>query len=318
MSSRTALPRDLQREIEEKLSFEGGRELTVQAAHTAGGSSFHRSWTLHLSNGSQAFLKSNSAAPQGMFQREAEGLRALAAARDADPRNGPQGLRAELLLPQVRLVGSAEHPFLLLERIATGPRPPGFSLRFGRALARLHRASTLECFGAESYGFDHDNFLGTTPQPNPWTDDWVEFWRIHRLGFQLDLARRQGLTNGELERLGDRLLDRLDELIGEPPEPPTLIHGDLWGGNYLVSSDGLPVLIDPAAYYGRREAELAMTRLFGGFDADFERGYHQAWPLEPGSEERIQIYQLYHLLNHLNLFGGGYRDSCLRLLRRFA
>ncbi|MDY7094464.1 MAG: fructosamine kinase family protein [Acidobacteriota bacterium] len=316
MTPGTALPRDLQQEIETQLSADGG-EISIRNAQVAGGSSFHRSWTLHLSNGREAFLKSNSAAPQGMFQREAEGLRALAAARDAQA-----GLEAELMLPKVLAVGEAGHPFLLLERIATGPRPAGFSARFGRALARLHKASTRDPHAAQGYGFEHDNFLGTTPQPNPWTEDWVDFWRRHRLGFQLDLARRQGLSTGELNRLGDRVLDRLGELIGEPMgetgEPPTLIHGDLWGGNYLVSADGLPVLIDPAAYYGRREAELAMTRLFGGFDADFESGYQEVWPLEPGAEERLQLYQLYHLLNHLNLFGGGYLDSCLRLLRRFA
>ena len=167
------------------------------------------------------------------------------------------------------------------------------------------------------FGFEEDNYIGATPQPNAWTDDWVTFFAEQRLGFQLRLAADNGF-GGELARLGERLLSRLGELIDEPAEPACLLHGDLWGGNYLCDAEGQPVLIDPAAYYGRREAELAMTTLFGGFDSAFYGAYEEAWPLAPGSAERLEIYKLYHLLNHLNLFGGGYLGGCLGVLRRFA
>ena len=131
------------------------------------------------------------------------------------------------------------------------------------------------------------------------------------------LARRNGVGDAAMQRAGARLMERLEELIGEPNEPACLLHGDLWGGNYMTDTRGEPVLIDPAAYCGRREADLAMTRLFGGFDARFYRAYEEVWPLGDGAEERLEIYKLYHLLNHLNLFGGGYHGSCMAILRRF-
>ncbi len=154
------------------------------------------------------------------------------------------------------------------------------------------------------------------PQPNPWTRSWLEFFRRHRLGHQLELARRQGRADGELDRLGERLLDRLDQWLDVPGEPPCLLHGDLWSGNFMVGPQGEPVLIDPACYYGHREAELAMTQLFGGFAPEFYAAYEEAWPLPPESAPRVAIYKLYHLLNHLNLFGGSYRGQCVGVLRR--
>ncbi len=218
-------------------------------------------------------------------------------------------------MPRVIAVGDEKEgpPFLVLEAIDTGRRGEGFFETFGRRFAELHRKAT-----GERFGFERDNYIGSTPQPNRWSDDWCEFWRRQRLGFQLDLARRRGLSDRTLDRLGDALLERLDELIGEPAEPPTLLHGDLWGGNgnYMVDEEGAPVLIDPAAYFGRREADLAMTRLFGGFDARFYAAYEEVWPLSPGAETRLDVYKLYHLLNHLNLFGGGYRSSSIDVLRR--
>ncbi len=132
------------------------------------------------------------------------------------------------------------------------------------------------------------------------------------------LARERGLSDDELDRLGDRLLERLDDWIDLREEPACLLHGDLWSGNYMADDAGDPVLIDPAAYYGHREADLAMTELFGGFDHTFYEAYEEEWPLPPGSPERREIYKLYHLLNHLNLFGRGYRARCIGILQRFA
>ncbi len=145
----------------------------------------------------------------------------------------------------------------------------------------------------------------------------MDFWRSHRLGFQLRLAREHGVSDDELDRLGDRLMDRLDAWIDLSDEPACLLHGDLWGGNYLSDENGDPVLIDPAVYYGHREADLAMTRIFGGFEPAFYRAYEDEWPLPPGSEDRLPLYELYHLLNHLNLFGRSYRGRCVGILRRY-
>lgn len=267
-----------------------------------GGGCIHQTALLELADGRRLFLKSNRSAPADMFAREAEGLVALAAAGAIRVPGDP--------LPG----GGGEAPhFLVMEAIGSGRPGWDFSATFGRRFARLHRATQ-----GTRFGFPHDNYLGSTPQPNGWSDDWCDFWRRSRLGHQLALARANGLADRELLRLGDRLLDRLDRLLDLPDEPACLLHGDLWGGNYLVDEAGEPVLIDPATYYGHREADLAITRLFGGFDARFCAAYEEEWPLPAGAGERGPIYELYHLLNHLNLFGAGYRGQCLEILRRYA
>lgn len=155
------------------------------------------------------------------------------------------------------------------------------------------------------FGWNRDNTIGSTPQPNTPTQEWIDFWRDRRLGFQLELAARNGLP-GECERQGRALLGRLERYFdGYRPEP-SLLHGDLWGGNWGTTPDGVPYIYDPAVYFGDREADLAMTRLFGGFGESFYEGYQAAWPLPPGWERRVPLYKLYHLLNHFNLFGTGY------------
>ncbi len=199
---------------------------------------------------------------------------------------------------------------LILRAVEGSPRP-GFFEAFGRDLALHHRASQEDRFG-----FTADNYLGASLQPNRWSSDWVEFFASRRLGFQLGLARRRGNSTPELERLGDRLLERLAEWL-TVDEPASLLHGDLWSGNFLAGSDGRAVVIDPAVHYGHRECDLAMARLFGGFSEAFFRSYDEVWPLGGGAEERNQLYQLYHRLNHLNLFGQGYLAGCLDCLRRF-
>jgi fructosamine-3-kinase len=221
----------------------------------------------------------------------------------------------EVRVPRDPVTGGGEGgvpPFLVMEAITSGRPGPGFSADFGRRLARLHRATR-----GGRFGFPHDNYLGSTPQPNEWSADGCEFFRRRRLGHQLALAHANGLADRELSRLGERLLERLDRWLDLRGEPACLLHGDLWGSNYLIDEAGAPVLIDPAAYYGHREADLAMTHLFGGFDAAFYAGYEEEWPLAPGHDERLPIYELYHLLNHLNLFGTGYRGRCLAILRRY-
>lgn len=295
------MPEKLQRRVEEVLSQRKGAEVRVLSFQGLGGGCINDARRVETTDGVY-FLKSNPAPLPGMFPREAEGLAALAAVGAIavpEPVHAHDG-------------GEGIIPFLLTTWIEPGRRARGFSREFGRRFARLHKEGT-----GERFGFAHDNYLGSTPQPNGWSDDWVAFFREERLGHQLALARRNGF-GGELQLLGERLLDGLPDFIGEPGEPPTLLHGDLWGGNYMVTDSGAPALIDPAAYYGRREADLAMTRLFGGFDGEFYAGYEEVWPLAGGSGLRIDIYQLYHLLNHLNLFGGSYLGGCIRILRRWA
>jgi len=275
-----------------------GRDVEVGSWRAVGGGSINAAWWVTLSDGTSRFVKTNAGAAPDMFEREAEGLAALAET-------------GALRVPSGALAGEAAgERFLTMEAIETGRPRSSFDAGFGRRLAEMHRSSA-----SSRYGFDHDNYIGSTPQPNSWTEDWVEFFGRHRLGHQLDLARRRGLVDGELSRLADRLLGRLSDLLTQPEEPPCLLHGDLWSGNYMVDSAGEPVLIDPACYYGQREADLAMTELFGGFGPDFYDAYREAWPIPAGSFERTKIYKLYHLLNHLNLFGGSYRGQCVEILK---
>lgn len=291
---------ELSRAIETHLAARGEAAHLVDASPVGGGC-INDARIAELSDGRRLFVKTNSASLLEMFERETEGLEALAAV-------------GALRVPRDAFAGTAGgQAFLVMEAIPLGRKGPAFFERFGRAFAELHRRGR-----GERFGFAHDNFIGSTPQPNTWTDDGAEFWRRHRLGHQLELARRGGRSSAELDRLGERLLARLGDHLDLPGEPPCLLHGDLWGGNYLVDDAGDPVLIDPACYYGHREADLAMTQLFGGFDPRFYAAYEEAWPLPPGSGERLEIFKLYHLLNHLNLFGGSYRGSCLQILRRFA
>jgi fructosamine-3-kinase len=178
----------------------------------------------------------------------------------------------------------------------------------GAGLAALHRHT------AALHGWHRDNSIGQTPQRNPQTDDWVAFFRAHRLQFQLELAAQNGYA-GELQDRGKQLAERLGDFFEGYDPAPSLVHGDLWAGNWGVA-DGVPVIFDPAVYYGDRETDIAMTQLFGGFGDVFYREYALAWPLAPGSAERIELYQLYHVLNHLNLFGSGYLNQALAILRR--
>lgn len=206
------------------------------------------------------------------------------------------------------------HPgLLLLPWIEQGRADHAYWVRFGQALAVLHRKTPA---GSGGFGFSSDDFIGATPQPNGWLSDWVEFFRQRRLEPQIQLARLRGIWSRGWDGPAEKLLERLGDWL--PRSPPTsLVHGDLWSGNHLPGADGTPWLIDPAVYVGHREVDLAMTELFGSFDRVFYEAYESAWPLEPGYPERREIYNLYHLLNHLNLFGAGYAASLERTLRRY-
>jgi fructosamine-3-kinase len=230
-----------------------------------------------------------------MFEAEAEGLRELAAAH-------------AVRVPQPIAWGSdRSHAWLVLEYLHLGGSGTAAQRELGRRLARLHRHA------ATRFGWTRDNTIGATAQCNDRCDDWVAFWRERRLRVQLDLAARNGYRD-RLQDAGTRLLDRLSELFGSHAPTPSLLHGDLWGGNVAFTEAGEPVIFDPAVYYGDREADLAMTELFGGFTKAFYDGYSQEWPLDAAYARRRDLYNLYHVLNHLNLFGGGYRRQAQRMI----
>jgi fructosamine-3-kinase len=197
--------------------------------------------------------------------------------------------------------------YLVLENLELSSR--GNVKLLGEQLAALHRCE------AENFGFASDNFIGTTTQPNSWANDWVGFWREHRLGFQLRLAEEKGY-GGSLQRLGVKLLDALPAFFADYTPLPSLLHGDLWNGNHAFLADGTPTIFDPAVYYGDRECDLAMTELFGGYPADFYAAYRAAYPLDPGYASRRELYNLYHILNHANLFGGGYARQAEQIMER--
>jgi fructosamine-3-kinase len=249
---------------------------------------------LATETGPRLFLKLNPSASPDMFLREAEGLAALAVVPGA-PR-----------VPAVLLHGPR---FLLLEYLPSAPRAPDYWPELGRRLARLHAATR------QRFGFDHDNYLGATAQRNPWTADGYAFFADCRLLFQGNRAYERGLLGVAGLRRVERFAARLSDLV--PLQPASLIHGDLWSGNIIPGPDGHACLIDPAAHYGWAEAELAMTALFGRPPESFYTAYNAERPLAPGYQERFDLYNLYHLLNHLNLFGSSYLSSVEAVLGHY-
>ena len=241
------------------------------------------------------FEKTGPASALDGFEAEAAGLDAL--------RNA-----AAVRVPTVYDVGIRDGlAFISMERLRFEPATDEHARRFGQQLADLHGVR------AERHGWHRDNTIGPTPQRNSWNDNWASFFAEHRLGFQLRLAAGNGYA-GELQTLGEQLADALPGLFkGYAPEA-SLLHGDLWGGNWGVA-DGEPVIFDPAVYYGDSETDIAMTRLFGGFGPGFYAAYFERRPPDAGSAARLELYQLYHVLNHLNLFGSGYLGQALSLLR---
>ena len=243
------------------------------------------------------FVKVGPRAAHDAFAAEAEGLRELQVAR-------------ALRVPQVLASGLADAAaFLVLEWIEPGPGGAACERRLGEGLAALHTVT------APRYGFRHNNTIGRTPQANEWCADWIEFFRERRLRPQLVLGERGGVPR-RLGARAARLLEALPALLAGHRPRASLLHGDLWGGNWLASTAGEPVLFDPAVYYGDRETDLAMTRLFGGFGPAFYRAYESAAPLPAGAALRAELYNLYHVLNHANLFGGGYAPQARALIDR--
>ena len=247
--------------------------------------------------GERYFLKTNDAAFAACFAAEVEGLRALERA----------GVRVPRPLCQGSAAGGA---FLVMEWLDLRGRGAGTGwAAMGSMLAALHRVS------APGFGWQRGNYIGATPQPNNEHAAWPDFWRAERLAPQLELARRNGLGS-RLISSGERLGEAVPKLLAGHQPAPSLLHGDLWSGNAGFLADGAPVLYDPAVYFGDREADLAMSELFGGFAPDFRAAYRELWPLESGYELRADLYNLYHVLNHANLYGGGYGARARSMIDR--
>jgi len=279
--------------IYQLLNDEGVRLKRDNTPMPVSGGDISAAWRLSTDNG-DLFIKTGPSSAVDMFSAEAEGL--------AEIEN-----TGTIRVPKVVASGQgATDVFLALEWLELEPADAAVEICGGEQLAALHAVSK------EHYGWRRDNTIGLTPQHNTLSDNWPDFFREHRLAYQLRLAADNGFT-GRLQELGARLLKRLPIFFEGAAPVASLLHGDLWGGNWGCS-DGHPVIFDPAVYYGDRETDLAMTRLFGGFGASFYEAYESCWPLPDGHTERQHLYQLYHVLNHLNLFGSGYLGRALTLI----
>lgn len=277
------------------ISATTGTDFHPAARNTNNGGCINEAFTLQGADGRKFFVKLNDTRRAAMFAAEADGLETIDATNT-------------IRVPHVIAHGNAgRQSYLVLEHLDLNER--GSARPLGEQLAALHRCTS------DRFGFAQDNFLGTTPQPNGWNDDWIGFWRERRLGYQLRLAAENG-HGGNLQGLGERLMDVLPAFFDGYTPQPSLLHGDLWGGNHGYLADGTPVIFDPAAYYGDRECDLAMTELFGGYDTDFYAAYRSAWPLNDGYTVRKELYNLYHILNHANLFGGSYARQAEGMMQR--
>ncbi len=267
-----------------------------------GGGSISQAWRID-GGGRSYFVKINNNKHADMFAAESAGLQALAATN-------------ALRISRPVCHGEVDHTaFLVCEWLNLGRASADSAERLGRQLAMLHKHSAEAEKMAGQYGWHRDNTIGATPQINMADDDWCGFWKKHRLGFQLELAAANGFT-GALQVKGQRLMEKMDVLLGRHHPSASLLHGDLWGGNWAVDEHGAPVLFDPAVYYGDREADLAMTELFGGFPEEVYAAYNEAWPLDEGYKMRKTLYNLYHILNHANLFGGAYAGQAEMMMNR--
>jgi fructosamine-3-kinase len=281
---------------------EAGIDGPVTGTRDLSGGCIHRVLELTVVGGRRFVAKLNDARQVGLFQEEAAGLEAL-------------GRTRTVLVPRpLAVLTEGASCVLLMTAITPGRSDPDTWRRFGHELAALHAA---EAPAANRYGFDMDNHCGTTPQPNRWEDDWVRFNAEHRIGHQLRLAAGRGLLNSGEARRVEHLIDRLDRVIPRYPRP-ALLHGDLWSGNALPAEDeaggGRIAVIDPACSYGDGWADIAMMKLFGGFSSACFEAYAAETDDREGIDDRIAVYQLYHLLNHVNLFGRGYAGQAMTLV----
>jgi fructosamine-3-kinase len=284
----------MQQQVMARWLAEQGLELA--AMQPVGGGCIHRAWRLELRDGSQRFAKTNRAAMLPVLEAEADGLAALSAAVRLDPTAAPlPTIPKPLALAE--LEGEA---VLLLSWLELGAGSQQGWRELGQGLARLHRASLGS--GDGRFGWHQSNYIGSGPQHNGWHRNWAAFFSDQRLGVQLELAAAAGQALPE----ATALVEQVPHWLGEHEPEACLVHGDLWSGNAGILIGGGGALFDPAISRSDREVDLAMARLFGGFPVAFFEGYEQAWPLPAGHRQRVILYNLYHLINHANLFGGSY------------
>ncbi len=276
--------------INQKITQVTGRPFAGTPQGSRGGGCIHNNQI--VSDGErQFFIKINRESELDLFITEALGLRALGASN-------------WIKVPQVIGWGVAgQQAYLILEYLSLTQRGNWFLL--GQQLAQMHRQS-----GGNQFGWERDNYIGATPQKNDWHSQWPDFFWSCRLAYQLRLAQRRGGRFPDSEKL----CMRVQQCLSSVPVEPVLVHGDLWSGNAAFTAAGEPVIFDPAVYYGHREVDVAMSELFGGFPPEFYRGYESEWPLASGYAERKIIYNLYHILNHFNLFGGSYGQQAERMI----
>lgn len=282
---------ELQAAIIQSIETATSAAFEVQRTETCGGGCINDAVILY-GKARNYFVKLNSAVRLEMFVAEAGGLKEM-------------HKTGTIYVPEPITYGSCSNmSYLVLEALDFGSS--GDWQAMGRQLAKMHQQT------ADRFGWERDNTIGSTPQHNQWTDSWADFFRDQRLRFQFELARK----NGHHFEQADALLESVPDLLkGHAPEP-SLLHGDLWSGNAGFLSDGKPVIYDPACYYGDRETDLAFSKYFGGFPSDFYKGYQTEWPLPDGYEQRKILYNLYHVVNHANLFGGGYAGSAQQMIRQ--
>jgi fructosamine-3-kinase len=268
----------------------------VQNSRRVSGGSINEAFEVETDS-EMFFLKVNSASRHpSMFETESAGLLLLS--------------ESDFIVPKPKLVGVKEDTqFILMEWIEQGPESSDFWNEFGRSLANLH----LQNWG--KFGLDHDNYIGSLRQTNNWQNSWSEFYTRERLIPQMELAAQNGRLSANMKTGFEIIFKKLEDIYSE--EKPSLLHGDLWSGNLMVSSKGSPCIFDPAIYYGHREMDLAMMALFGGFGDEWVDSYNEIYPLENGWEERLVIGQLYPLMVHVNLFGGTYARSVESILQKF-
>lgn len=279
------------RELIEQLSNATGSSFKLKSTRSIGGGSINQA--MLISDDKQAFfVKFNRASLLEMFHAESEGLKEL---QQADA----------IRVPDTLCHGSnQQYSWLVLEKLDLGHSTANSRLA-GEQLAALH------CMQQPGFGWHMDNTIGSSPQINTSEQDWEIFWKQHRLGYQLKLAIENGY-HGDVIKKTENLVEKCGAFLNHRPAA-SLLHGDLWSGNLSYDSQGQPVIFDPAVYYGDRETDLAMTELFGGFGQNFYQAYKDSYPLEPGYPVRKKLYNLYHVLNHMNLFGGGYRQQAVSL-----
>jgi fructosamine-3-kinase len=282
-------------EIDAHISQVTGKKFNSSQRRSVGGGCINQGYAVSNAEALTYFVKLNQASQITMFEAEALGLQQMYET-------------ATIRVPKPICWGIAGNScYIVLEWLEMGSGNTQSWQEMGRKLAAMHKA-----IASQDFGWKINNTIGSTPQINTWTADWGEFYTKHRLGYQFQLGRRRGGRFPQAEEL----LEAVPELLANREVQPSLVHGDLWGGNAGCTVEGEPVIFDPATYFGDREVDIAMTELFGGFPAGFYKGYNEVFPLDEGYERRKILYNLYHIVNHFNLFGSGYESQANSMITK--